>query len=108
MRMPQRTKNTGLIRLLTCLLLLGTQPWFVALHSADLPTAFFELGVLPSQAEDQNEGPDSDPDPGIAALQGWSLRSVFGLGAVVPPYEPGFDRSGLSLLPVAGLQPSAP
>lgn len=106
--MSQRTKNTILIRLLTCLLVLGTQPWFVDLRAADLPTAIFELGALPSEVEDQNEGPDHDPDLGTAALQDWSLRSAFGLGSALVTYEPGFDRSGLSLLPVAGLQPSAP
>lgn len=106
--MPQRTKNTLLIRLLTCLLLLGAQPWFVGLHAAELPIAGFELGALPSEAEDQNEGLDGDPDPDIAAFQGWSLRAAFGQCSALVDYVPGSDRSGLSLLPVAGLQPSAP
>ncbi len=104
----QPTKNSVVIRLLTCLLLLGVQPWFVGLQASDLPTGIFELGALPSEAEDQNEGPDGDADLDLAALQGFSLRSACGLGSALVADEPGFDRSGLSLLPVAGLQPSAP
>ena len=106
--MSQRTPNTVLVRLLTCLLLLGTQPWFVGLHASDLQTAIIELGVVPAEAEDQNEGPDDDPEPGAAPLHGCSLRAALEQGSARAGYEHGFDRSGLSLLPLAGLQPSAP
>lgn len=106
--MPKRTKNTVLIRLLTCLLLLGAQPWVVGLYAAELPIAVFGIGALPAEAEDQSEGLDGDPDLDATALQNWSLRSAFGPGSAHEVYEPGFDRSGLSLLPVTGLQPSAP
>ena len=106
--MPKRTKNTVLIRLLASLLLLGTQHWLAGLHAAHLPTPLFELGALPSEVEDQHEGPDHDPGFGISALQGWSLRCAFWRIAAPKPYESDHDRCGISLLPVAGLQPSAP
>ena len=106
--MLQRTKNMVLIRLLTCLLLLGTQPWFVGLHAADHPVGIFELGALPSEAQDLNEGLDGDPDLDATALQDRLLCEAFGPGSALVAYEPCFDRSGFSLLPVAGLQPSAP
>lgn len=105
---PQRRNNIVLIRLLTCLLLLGAQTWFVGLHAVDLQAAIVDVGALPSEAEDQSEGPESDPDLGIAALQHWTLRSAFGLGSAQVAYEPDPERSGISLLPVEGLQPSAP
>lgn len=106
--MPQRTTNTVLIRLLACLLLLGTQSWMVGLHAADQPAALFEIGALPSEVEDQHEGPDLDPDLGIAVVAGWSLWSAFVQIAASGSCDPNIDRSGSSLLRVTGPQPSAP
>lgn len=106
--MPQQAKCTVLFRLFACLLLLGTQTWSNGLRAAHLPTAIFELGALPSEVEDHNEGPHHVRGPGIAEVTSWTWQSALWPCAAPASYEPGLGCGSLSLLPVTGLQPSAP
>lgn len=106
--MPRIAKYTVLIRFLACLLMLGTQTWSNSLRATHLPTAIFELGTLPSEVEDHNDGPYHIRGPGIAEVTGWSWQSALSPSAAPASYVPVLGCGSLSLLPVTGLQPSAP
>ena len=106
--MRQQAKSTVLFRLLACLLLLGTQSWTNGLRATHLPTAVFELGALPSEMGDQNDGPHQDREPGIAGSIGWSWKSAQWSHPAPATIARGVDHGSFSLLPVSGLQLSAP
>ncbi len=106
--MANTKENKGRAALLGCLLLFGFLQWFpVVLHATGVPGAVFELNALPSDQADQNDGPYHDPDAVMATLHGTSLRGCALVSSRLL-YVPDVDRGGCSLLPVAGLQPSAP
>ncbi len=106
--MAQRTTNTILTRLLAFVLLLGTQTWMLGLRAVEQRTMLFETGSLPYEVEDQNEGPDQDPDLGMVVVQGVAFWAACVRFTAPGASGPDRDRSGSSVLTVTGLQPSAP
>jgi hypothetical protein len=93
--------------LLACAILFGLQLWCPsALQAAELPHAIDEISMSPTDPSDPNGGDDGTDL--VLALHATSFGPLVLLNAPSELQRAEFESGLLSLLPVSGLQPSAP
>lgn len=94
--------------LLACLVLLGIQFLFPqGLHAAYQPVLCEEI-TAPTEAEDEGAASELEQELLSYALIVERLHGAIGQKALAALVEGNADRSGLWLLPAAGVQPAAP
>jgi hypothetical protein len=104
--MQRSASNSILNTLLACLLGFVLQLWFPQmLRAADLVGTGEELSWDSTNAEDAG---GSGPDHCLCAIGGFSLFAHFWLNDLFISPRPHVGRGGLSLIPLQGVQPSAP
>ncbi len=93
--------------LLACVILFGLQLWCPsALHAAEVPHAIDEISLSPTDPSDPNgTGPCADL---VVALYATSFGPLIRVNAPSELKRAEYESGILSLLPVTGLQPSAP
>lgn len=101
-------KNNARIALLACFVLLGMQLWFpLALHFAELQATIAETNAPPTGSEDEGGTPEVDQGVDLVAYHDGVLHA-YRAQRVTKLLASREGRSGISLLRVSGLQPSAP
>ena len=100
-------KSTVRSALLACFVLLGMQLCFPVLSHATVALMTAEEAALPPLEPEDGSG-CSELDQTLAIIATHGAFVAFEAQRATPVVEGPLDKDGLTLLPVAGRQPSAP